>query len=131
MTRNIDCLLFDREVENTFSMSENQNEKVDQDVIPVEEINMDSTTSDSDGEVILPPRRKKRRRVVFLDFKKVIEIFPELDTDVLCELSEMVEISQIKGAKARTKCISGAISGVVEPSGGLRKHRKGKSARAC
>ena len=25
MTRNIDCLLFDREVENTFSMSENQN----------------------------------------------------------------------------------------------------------
>ena len=99
MTRNIDCLLFYREVENTFSMSENQNEKVDQEVIPVEEINADSTTIDSDGEVILPPRRKKRRRAVYLDFKKVFEIFPELDTDVLCKLSEMVVISPSKVLK--------------------------------
>ena len=44
-------------------------------------------TSTSSDSFILPRRRgRKLERMTYLDFGKVFEVFPELDTDVLCKL---------------------------------------------
>ena len=48
-------------------------------------------TEDSDEDALIwPPRRKKRRKMVYLNFSKVAETFPDTSTDVVFQFAEMV-----------------------------------------
>ena len=58
--------------------------------------NSESSDSDQIAESdrpICPPRKKKRRRRSYIDPSLILEVFPQIEPDVLCKLSEQKQIS--------------------------------------
>ena len=81
--------------------SNNQNAEMDEGSPVPEEPGSGSATSASDesDQPISPRGRRKRRRKTYVYFVKVFEIFPGMDTDVLCKLAELDDIvpSKVRG----------------------------------
>ena len=73
--------------QNKSSMNENQNEERNDRSRSAKRSGSNNDNSESDNEPIEPNRR--RQSMTSLNFAKVMGIFPELDTDVLCKLSKL------------------------------------------
>ena len=91
-------------------------------------------TSTSSDSFILPRRRgRKRGRKTYLDFGKVFEVFPELDTDVLCKLSELDDIvpSKVRRLVPEASAVQiAAFMRLVEDT--IQKQKKEKrEAQVC
>ena len=73
-------------------MVQNQNEEMDEEIRPAEEQEIVVSSSESDDSPILAREPKKRRRSSYLDFIRVARTFPNVDTRVLCQLAELVDV---------------------------------------
>ena len=109
-------------------MSDNQNDEMGEDGHEPEEPGSGADASTSSDSYILPRRRgRKRGRKTYLDFGKVFEVFPELDTDVLCKLSELDDIvpSKVRGLVPEASAVQiAAFMRLVEDT--IQKRKKEK-----
>ena len=58
-------------------------------------VNSESSESDEIAESdrpICPPRKKKRRRRSYIEPSLISEVFPQIEPDVLCKLSEQKQV---------------------------------------
>ena len=69
---------------------------MEEEVCPADEPDITVSSSESDDSPILAREPKKRRRTSYLDFARVATTFPNVDTRVLCQLAELVDIRPSK-----------------------------------
>ena len=117
--------------QNYCSMSIDQNAQRDGDRAVLSNRNSSSTSS---NQLIWPRRRgRKRKRTSSLNFGKIYEIFPGMDTSVLCQLSELEERlpSKVRELVPEASAVQiAAFMNLVEEARQQRKKERREASRA-
>ena len=113
-------------------MSENQNEEMDEGSSSAEKSEANTSNGESEDQLIWPRGRgRKQRRITYLNFAKVFEIFPELNTDILCKLAELRDIrpSRVRGIVPDASAVQiAAFLQLAEDTATSRKRDRRESA---
>ena len=104
-------------------MSDNQNAQKDEDS-PLSDKQRARSTTDSNRPIWPRRRGRKRRRKTCLNFGKIYEIFPGMNTEVLCQLSEVSELLPSKVRDLVTGAAAVQIAAFMNLAEEARQQRK-------